>query len=301
MGEKSAGVREAFVQALAGGCAAGISSLVFHPLDLVKTRLNKGSDEDGRPYKHATDVIVRQYRKGGISRFYDGVKVKILQDVVRCLAFFYVFTTLKRAYRRRFGKIPMAANLLLGYLAATFNLAISMPVEVANTRMITGLSTKGLLSTWSEIVRLRGNRTNFSQTPSRWHLLPLRLNMIGMFVCRSEGSVHWVHIQSNPMSKSRHQAYGFRQGTETSHDCCWPDLLMCAVWFANSGRRLCGTGAFWAAAGQEGSLGGGGLLARSGRNRSSHHCHLPIHPRASASSNLPRAAAGAQARGPDSQ
>jgi hypothetical protein len=35
-----------------------------------------------------------------------------------------------RSSARRFGKISMAANLLLGYLAATFNLAITMPVEV---------------------------------------------------------------------------------------------------------------------------------------------------------------------------
>lgn len=88
--------------------------------------------------------------------FYAGVQVKVLQDVIRCVAFFYVFSTLKRAYRRRFGKISMAANLLLGYLAATFNLAITMPVEVANTRMITGASKSGLLATWAEVIRCKG-------------------------------------------------------------------------------------------------------------------------------------------------
>eukprot|EP00291_Cryptomonas_curvata_P009171 CAMPEP_0172194940 /NCGR_PEP_ID=MMETSP1050-20130122/25898_1 /TAXON_ID=233186 /ORGANISM="Cryptomonas curvata, Strain CCAP979/52" /LENGTH=221 /DNA_ID=CAMNT_0012870881 /DNA_START=44 /DNA_END=705 /DNA_ORIENTATION=- len=146
---------EALVQAAAGGCAAGLASLVFHPLDLVKIRLNKGSDENGVPYKDAFNVVVRQWRKGLLG-FYAGVQVKVLQDVIRCVAFFYVFSTLKRAYRRRFGKISMAANLLLGYLAATFNLVITMPVEVANTRMITGVSKGGLLATWAEVIRCKG-------------------------------------------------------------------------------------------------------------------------------------------------
>ncbi len=98
-------------------------------------RLNKGSDENGVPYKDAFSVIARQWRRGVLG-FYAGVQVlalsiltnrtvrfdlrqrsahactgrrstcarspqvKVLQDVIRCVAFFYVFSTLKRAYRR---------------------------------------------------------------------------------------------------------------------------------------------------------------------------------------------------------
>ena len=40
----------------------------------------------------------------------------------------------KSSCGRRFGQISMAANLLLGYLAATVNLAITMPVEVRSSR-----------------------------------------------------------------------------------------------------------------------------------------------------------------------
>jgi hypothetical protein len=146
----------------------------------VPTRLNKGSDEYGVPYKNALDVVVRQCKKG-LSGFYAGVQVTCLesfgvagslpvfvlmawdhlktgQGVAGCdplcgillcvqysetpipqvvfLRIVFSSSALKRtsdSFGRRFGKISMAANLLLGYIAATVNLTITMPVEVCST------------------------------------------------------------------------------------------------------------------------------------------------------------------------
>ena len=41
--------------------------------------LNKGSDENGIPYKNALDVILRQYRKG-LGGFYAGVQVTLRKN-----------------------------------------------------------------------------------------------------------------------------------------------------------------------------------------------------------------------------
>ena len=134
--------------------------------------MNKGSDENGVPYKNALDVIVRQCKRG-LGGFYAGVQVirRVAVSIHSALmpwslrskyyrtssVAWHSFTysahssvctagrlgtfaaiLLPNAHRRksanparrRFGKISMAANMLLGYIAATVNLTITMPVEV---------------------------------------------------------------------------------------------------------------------------------------------------------------------------
>lgn len=74
MAERSA-VVDSLVQASAGGAAACLTTLFLYPLDVVKTRLNRGADEEGVPYKGIGEVIERQTRKG-IKGFYSGLQVR---------------------------------------------------------------------------------------------------------------------------------------------------------------------------------------------------------------------------------
>lgn len=76
--------------------------------------------------------------------------------MVRSVSFFYVFAVLKGFYSKRFGRIGLRANLLLGYLSATMNLLLTMPIEVANTRQMTGVSSGGFLAILAELVQKKG-------------------------------------------------------------------------------------------------------------------------------------------------
>ena len=55
-------------------------------------------------------------------------------------------------YKTRCGAIGVRDNLLLGYLSATLNLLFTMPVEVCNTRQMTGFSEGGILSIGCDLV-----------------------------------------------------------------------------------------------------------------------------------------------------
>ena len=79
-------------------------------------------------------------------------QVKLVQDIVRSVSFFYVFAVLKAVYVRRHGAIGVPANLMLGYLSATINLLFTMPVEVCNTRQMTGFSEGGIAAICVELV-----------------------------------------------------------------------------------------------------------------------------------------------------
>lgn len=66
---------DSLVQASAGGAAACLTTLFLYPFDVVKTRLNRGADEEGVPYKGIWDVMQRQAKKGGFRGFYSGMQV----------------------------------------------------------------------------------------------------------------------------------------------------------------------------------------------------------------------------------
>jgi len=67
-----------------------------------------------------------------------------------------VFAVLKGMYKTRCGAIGVRDNLLLGYLSATLNLLFTMPVEVCNTRQMTGFSEGGILSIGCDLVKRQG-------------------------------------------------------------------------------------------------------------------------------------------------
>jgi hypothetical protein len=71
---KRSAVVDSLVQASAGGAAACLTTLFLYPFDVVKTRLNRGADEDGIPYRGIWEVVERQTRKG-VKGFYSGLQV----------------------------------------------------------------------------------------------------------------------------------------------------------------------------------------------------------------------------------
>ncbi|EKX40195.1 hypothetical protein GUITHDRAFT_113675 [Guillardia theta CCMP2712] len=149
---------DSIVQAASAGAGRNTKFLgkVFHVPIHDDVRLNAGADEDGVAYKGAGDVIRKQLKKKGLRGFYKGIQVKLIQDVVRSVSFFYVFAVLKGFYSKQFGRIGLRANLLLGYLSATMNLLLTMPIEVANTRQMTGVSSGGFLAILAELVQKKG-------------------------------------------------------------------------------------------------------------------------------------------------
>mmetsp|Transcript_38220 Transcript_38220/g.61599 ORF Transcript_38220/g.61599 Transcript_38220/m.61599 type:complete len:138 (+) Transcript_38220:360-773(+) len=59
-------------------------------------------------------------------------------------------------YLKKRGGIGVGANLILGYLSATINLFFTMPIEVCNTRQMTGFSEGGIVTIMMELVKSQG-------------------------------------------------------------------------------------------------------------------------------------------------
>ena len=125
--------------ALAGSVSAAFSTVSVYPLDTVKTHLNKGVDEKGKPLRTISDVITRVVFKRGVNAasilsLYAGVRSKIFMSMTRKFLYFYIYNFFIRLVRQRRGSVSVLSNLVVGYVSALVAVGVLTPFEIAQTR-----------------------------------------------------------------------------------------------------------------------------------------------------------------------
>ena len=127
-----------FSAALAGSISSAFSTLSVYPLDTIKTHLNKGVDQEGKPIHTVNDVLNRVvFRDGysikGLVALYAGVRAKMLMSMLQKFLYFYIYNFLKTRTAR--GKsLSIIKNLAVGYVSALVAVGLLTPLEVAQTQ-----------------------------------------------------------------------------------------------------------------------------------------------------------------------
>jgi len=152
-----------FVIAVSGSAGGAFSSILTFPLDTVKTRLNKGEDEEGNKYNDEIDVIHRTFEKEGVGGFFCGCLAKTLHNAMQKFEFFYIYNWILRAVRNMLDTktLGVRSNLAVGYVSAVTTVMFTNPLEVAANRMQTGASQGGLFDTLAEMYAEGGLGTFF--------------------------------------------------------------------------------------------------------------------------------------------
>lgn len=108
----------------AGGSAGLVEILLFHPLDVVKTRLQSQVKGAPNAYKGIGDVVGRTIRNEGFAALYKGIKPPICAEVPKRAIKFFVFgrmnTILVEDYKWSGPLAGSVAGLTSGVLEATF-------------------------------------------------------------------------------------------------------------------------------------------------------------------------------------
>ncbi|KAJ0985184.1 hypothetical protein J5N97_003540 [Dioscorea zingiberensis] len=120
-----------------GGAAAGIvSTLVCHPLEVIKDRLTVNRDL----YPSISLAFSKIYKEDGIGGFYAGLSPTLIGMLPYSTCYYFMYETIKKSYCQAKNKksLSRAELLIVGALSGLTASTISFPLEVARKRLMVG-------------------------------------------------------------------------------------------------------------------------------------------------------------------
>ncbi|XP_040999779.1 probable mitochondrial adenine nucleotide transporter BTL1 isoform X1 [Juglans microcarpa x Juglans regia] len=146
--------------AVAGAAAGIVSTLVCHPLEVLKDRMTVSREV----YPSLSIAISKIYKDGGIGAFYAGISPTLIGMLPYSTCYYYMYEKLKKSYCQAKNKksLNRPEMLLVGALAGFTASTISFPLEVARKRLMVG-ALEGkcpphMAAALSEVIREEGLR-----------------------------------------------------------------------------------------------------------------------------------------------
>ncbi|KAL3835349.1 hypothetical protein ACJIZ3_010085 [Penstemon smallii] len=142
-----------------GGAAAGIAStLVCHPLEVLKDRITVSPEI----YPNLSIAVRTIYKNGGIRAFYSGLSPTLIGMLPYSTCFYFMYETMKTSYclAKKKKALTRPEMLLLGALSGLTASTISFPLEVARKRLMVGAlrgkCPPNMAAALSEVIRDEG-------------------------------------------------------------------------------------------------------------------------------------------------
>nr|XP_010927198.1 probable mitochondrial adenine nucleotide transporter BTL1 [Elaeis guineensis]XP_029121624.1 probable mitochondrial adenine nucleotide transporter BTL1 [Elaeis guineensis]XP_029121625.1 probable mitochondrial adenine nucleotide transporter BTL1 [Elaeis guineensis] len=120
-----------------GGAAAGImSTLVCHPLEVVKDRLTVNREA----YPSISLAFSKIYKDDGIGGLYAGISPTLIGMLPYSTCYYFMYETMKKSYSQAKKKrsLGRAELLIIGAFSGFAASTISFPLELARKRLMVG-------------------------------------------------------------------------------------------------------------------------------------------------------------------
>ncbi|KAG0475196.1 hypothetical protein HPP92_014882 [Vanilla planifolia] len=120
-----------------GGAAAGIvSTLICHPLEVIKDRLTVNADV----YPTISLAIRRIYKDDGVSGLYAGLCPTLVGMLPYSTCYYFMYETVKSSYcqAKKKKSLNRAELLMVGAVSGLTASTISFPLEVARKQLMVG-------------------------------------------------------------------------------------------------------------------------------------------------------------------
>jgi solute carrier family 25 folate transporter 32 len=131
-------------QALCGFTAGAVSTLILHPMDLLKTRLQVNELSLKSSIKHVLPEIIKS---DGLSGIYRGIGPNFIGATASWGIYFYIYTKLKSLYNINDNLLRPDQHLIASAGAGSITAVLTNPIWVVKVRMFTQSSNdiyKGL-------------------------------------------------------------------------------------------------------------------------------------------------------------
>ncbi|KZV27519.1 hypothetical protein F511_04570 [Dorcoceras hygrometricum] len=122
--------------AVAGAAAGIVSTLVCHPLEVLKDRLTVSPEV----YPNLRIAIHKIYNDGGVRAFYSGISPTLIGMLPYSTCYYFMYETMKKSYclAKKKESLSRAEMLLVGALSGLTASTISYPLEVARKQLMVG-------------------------------------------------------------------------------------------------------------------------------------------------------------------
>ncbi|KAI8622968.1 mitochondrial folate carrier protein [Xylariaceae sp. FL1651] len=147
MTRNDAGLSPAFIEAFAGLTAGSVATLVVHPLDIVKTRMQIHRSHAAGPPNLTTISVIRDLTRTPhpVAALYRGLTPNLLGNASSWASFFFFKAQAERAIRAVKGQSPGGGTVVAlapqdhfvaSGVAGIFTQVLTNPIWVLKTRML---------------------------------------------------------------------------------------------------------------------------------------------------------------------
>ncbi|KAG9141378.1 hypothetical protein Leryth_001840 [Lithospermum erythrorhizon] len=144
--------------AVAGASAGFFSTLVCHPLEVLKDRLTISPDV----YPTLSIAVQKMYKDGGVGAMYAGLAPTLVGMLPYSTCYYFMYEKMKKSYceAQKKRSLSRPEMLFIGALSGLTASTISFPLEVARKRMMVGTlhgkCPPHMVAALTEVIRDRG-------------------------------------------------------------------------------------------------------------------------------------------------
>ena len=165
-----------------------ISSLIFVPKDLIKTRMQSLKTASMSKVSFRT-VVSDIYRKDGLLGFYANLRVVLAKNIPSAVVRFTLYEELKLLINSGMAKAPAHIYLIAGSVASACSSACNTPFDVLKTRIAAGSIDKStpIIMGIREIYRKEGISGMYAGVGPRilWSALFGGIGLTSFEICKS--------------------------------------------------------------------------------------------------------------------
>ena len=113
------------------------TTIILHPLDLLKTRLQVNNGTEMNVFKNFYVVAKDTYKVEGICAFYQGITPAILGSVVSWSIYFAFYENAKNRYKRMLNTTQLSGfyNMISSLEASMIGSTLACPIWFLKTRL----------------------------------------------------------------------------------------------------------------------------------------------------------------------